>query len=461
MIPERASSAPLIPLEAPEPATGAEEKPSVQEWGLLKRLLFRFSFVYLVLYCFPFPLTVLPWARTLVKPYESLWDVIVPAVGWMAFRVEADNRHNGSGDTTYDWVLVFTYLVLAVLAAAVWTWLGRKRAEHSRLQDWLRVYVRFFLAIFMISYGAAKVIVSQFGASMLDELLQPIGQSSPMGLVWDFMGASTAYTMFTGAVEMLGGFLLAFRRTTVLGALVSAGAMSNVLMLNLCYDVPVKLFSAHLLLIAVFLLLPHLRRLGDLFLFNRRVERVEERPLSASPRSDRTARTARIARMARVAAVVSVFLFAAWSLYRSLQYNREYGDRMPKPPLHGIWMAEEVVVDGVARPPLLTDGTRWRYLIFAYPEFATLRLMDASSEKALQGFKLKLDEAKGRMTFTKYRDPKWRAAFSYRKPAPDVLEMQGTMDGQAIRARLRRMDERRFMLVSRGFHWVNEYPMNH
>jgi hypothetical protein len=87
--------------------------------------------------------------------------------------------------------------------------------------------------------------------------------------------------------------------------------------------------------------------------------------------------------------------------------------------------------------------------------------MDASSENAHQYFRLKLDEAKGRMTFKKYRDPKWRAVFSYRKPAPDILEMQGTMDGHAIHARLRRIDETKLMLVGRGFHWVSEYPMNH
>jgi hypothetical protein len=439
------------PLEAPEPETGAEAKPAVQEWGVMKRLLFRFSFAYLVLYCLPFPLTVFPYAEVLIKPYQWLWDRIVPMVAWMAFRIDTENRPNGSGDTSFDWMQVFTYLVVAVVATAVWTWLGRRR-EYSRLYGWLRVYVRFFLAIFMLLYGTSKAVKSQFAFPMLGELLQPIGESSPMGLVWDFMGASTAYTMFTGMAEMLGGFLLAFRRTTLLGALVSFGAMANVLMLNLCYDVPVKLFSAHLLLMSVFLMLPDLKRLADLFLFNRRVERVEERPLFASPRWER---------IAQVAGIAFVLLFAGWWLYRSRQDSKQYGDLMTRPPLYGIWRADEVVVDGIARPPLLTDGTRWRYLIFDYPELASLRLMDASSENARQYFKLKLDEAKGRMTFSKHRDPKWRAVFSYRKPALDVLEMQGTMEGHAIHARLRRIDETKFMLVGRGFHWVSEYPMNH
>lgn len=448
MISERVSAE---PLEAPRPEP-EQAKPAAAAWSPLKRLFFRFSFCYFVLYCFPFPLTVLPQGEILTKPYRAFMDPFVSMVGWMAFRIDSENRPSGSGDTTFDWMQAFTVLLLAVAATAVWTWLGRKQTAYPRLQAWLRTYVCFFLAIFMLSYGAAKAIKAQFVFPSLAELLQPIGESSPMGLVWDFMGASTAYTMFTGVAEMLGGFLLAFRRTRLLGAMVSAGAMLNVLMLNLCFDVPVKLFSAHLLLMAVFLMLPDLKRLADLFLFNRRVESAVERPLFASPRRNR---------VAQVAGIVFVLLFAGWSLYGSWKSSREYGDLMPRPPLYGIWVAEEMVVDGVARPPLLTDRTRWRYLVFDYPEFVSLRLMDASAENGRQGYKLKLDEEKRRMTFTKWRDAKWKAAFTYRKPAPGVLEVEGTMDGQKIRARLRRMDESRFMLVSRGFHWVNEYPINH
>ncbi len=426
-------------------------RPDAPEWSPLKRVLFRFSFVYLVLYCFPFPLNLIPHAEVLSKPWEALWNTIVSWTGWMAFHVEADNKHNGSGDTIYDYVLVLCYFVVAVLAAAVWTWLDRKRTEYPRLDDGLRFYVRLFLATSMITYGAAKAIKSQFVFPMLDELLQPIGSSSPMGLVWDFMGASTAYTMFTGMVEMLGGFLLAFRRTTLLGALVSIGAMANVLMLNLCYDVPVKLFSAHLLLMAAFLALPGLDRLADLFLLNRRVERMEERSLFADPRRNR---------VAHLTTVGLLVLFAGWSLYGSWQGSRQYGDLRPRPPLYGIWTAEEMVSDRVARPALLTDGTRWRYVIFDYPGMMSIRLMDASADKSRQFFKLALDEKKGTMTLTKYKEPKWRAVFAYRKSAAGALEMEGTLDGQKIRARLRRMDESKFQLVSRGFHWVNEYPYN-
>jgi hypothetical protein len=50
-------------------------------------------------------------------------------------------------------------------------------------------------------------------------------------------GSSIAYSMFTGVIEAVGGALLFNRRTTTLGALVSLGALSQVVALNLSYYV--------------------------------------------------------------------------------------------------------------------------------------------------------------------------------------------------------------------------------
>ena len=60
-----------------------------------------------------------------------------------------------------------------------------------------------------------------------------------------------------------------FRRTTTLSALVVVPVMLNVFLLNLCYDVPVKLMSFHLFLAGLFLALPDFRRLFDVLILNR------------------------------------------------------------------------------------------------------------------------------------------------------------------------------------------------
>src|SRR6202035_2551729 len=188
--------------------------PDAAAWSPAKRALFRFVFAYLVLYNFPFPLDYIPYVGMIASPYQELWNALVPWVGRHLFHADASVLPNGSGDTTYNYVQVFCFLAIASI---VWTIRDRKRAHYARLHEGLRIYVRFALAAAMISYGAGKVIKSQFPDPSLDRLLQPYGDASPMGLVWTFMGSSTAYTFFAGAAEMIGGLLLTVRRTTLLG----------------------------------------------------------------------------------------------------------------------------------------------------------------------------------------------------------------------------------------------------
>src|SRR3954454_4108817 len=105
-------------------------------WSPGKRVLFRFAFIYLVLYKFPFPLNATPWAREFIaKPYQDLWDWLRAPAGKHLLALNVTVRHGGSGDTTYNYVQILCFLILAVLATAVWTVLDRKRPEYNRLYE--------------------------------------------------------------------------------------------------------------------------------------------------------------------------------------------------------------------------------------------------------------------------------------------------------------------------------------
>lgn len=447
MISQR-SVAPLEPSELSDDAEVAQQEApasAVAQWGSAKRLLFRFVCAYFVLYNLPFPLEYIPFTDWLVGPYLELWQALVPRVGKHVFGVSITVVTNGSGDTTYDYVLTFCYAVLATVATLAWTLLDRKRGDYARLHEWLRIYVRFSLAAAMVSYGVIKVFPSQFPAPTLDRLLQPFGDASPMGLLWTFMGASKSYEIFSGAAEMLGGLLLIARRTTLLGALVSIGVMGNVVMLNFSYDVPVKLYSSHLLLMAVFLALPDLRRLANLFIFNRPVEPAEIRPLF------------RRVWLNRVALACGTLLLLGITGLALSQSAGAALDRGPNSsPFYGIWNVEELEVDGKARPPLLSDGSRWQRLIFDVPSRLAVQLMNQSRER----YGLNLDLQKKVFELSKREDPKWKSALSYKHAGPGLLALEGKFDGHQIRARLRRAEIPKFRLVDRGFHWINEYPFN-
>jgi hypothetical protein len=403
-------------------------------WKFATRVAFRFAFSYLVLYNFPFPLNMI-WDRAL--GYEAMWETIVKAVAKQFFGITIVIAIPGSGDTTYDYFKILCLFVVACVATLIWSILDRRRLEYARLYEWLRVYIRFSLACTMFLYGTAKIIPAQFVAPGLDRLLQSFGDASPMGLLWTFMGASTGYTIFTGAGEMLGGLLLTFRRTTLLGALVTIAVMSNVVALNFFYDVPVKLFSVHLLAMALFLVLPDAKRLAQTFFLHRPADVVQGKWL-------------------RIAGIVLRTALVVLVIVKGLQFSieaRTYNNA--RSPMRGIWNVDTLVIDGVNRPPLITDDTRWRRIVIDQPDVIAIYPMVGRRKR----FGLALDEKKGVLQLIKADDSKW--TFTIHRPVPTTMVMDGTFDGRNYHAILRKSDEdASFRLTTRGFHWINELPFN-
>jgi uncharacterized membrane protein YphA (DoxX/SURF4 family) len=448
---------PVPPVSA-APALAAVAAPATSSaWSLAHRIAFRFVFCYLLLYNLPFPLYLLPipGLGAVFTAYFKLWDAVVLWTGahvlHLAHPIQILRGKTGSGDTTYDYVKILCFAAFAALATLAWTLatLGRGKArEHQRLHEWLRIYVRYALGSILLSYGMSKVIKLQFPFPSQDRLLEPVGEASPMGLLWTFMGVSTPYTFFAGAMEVLGGVLLFFRRTVTLGALVTVAVMTNVFMLNMCYDVPVKQYSLHLLLMAVFLLVPDLGRLANVLLLNRPAE-----PASLAPPWS--------ARWARLAGLGLCVLYLGYLLFTEVQSGLQMASQMgpdatSKPPIYGSYEVEEFVRNGRTVPPLLTDASRWRRLTSLYPQMLSVRWMDDTSHR----YRPEYVPAKHSVALSPFEGKGRQGAFTYAFPDKDHVVLQGTLLADTLTVRLRRLETRQFRLVSRGFHWVSEYPFN-
>lgn len=432
-----------ISVEAP-PATPPAR------WGLARRIAFRFAFCYVTLYLLPFPVNQLPeWvpgAGTLLGWYDTLLHEVVRWVGKHALHVpyEITVFTNGSGDTTYDYLLVLCFAALAVVATLLWTVLDRRGSTHGSLHEALRVYVRYALAAILLSYGFDKVFKLQFPAPSPGKLVQPFGESSPMGLLWTFMGHSTAYTIWSGALEVLGGTLLLFRRTTTLGALVTAAVMANIVMLNFSYDVPVKLYSTHLLVLASFLLIPDVRRLADVFLLQRATQ-----PQSLTPPFP----TGRL----RYARLIAKSLFIGYTLFAivtsCLEALKAYGDHAPRIAMFGVYEVEEVAIAGDAT----SAGSRGWKRVGVTNTGLRITLNDGS----VRLFQSKDDPDKKTLSLSPWAEPAGKAVvLAYTQPDPWHATLEGELDGKAVRARLLKLDTSKYLLLTRGFHWIQEYPFN-
>ena len=353
---------------------------------------------------------------------------------------------SGSGDKTYDFVLSFCLLVLSIVATGIWSVLDRKRCNYVALSKWFRLFVRFAFAGQMLSYGMLKAIPIQMPFPYLTRLLEPFGNFSPMGVLWTSVGASPSYESFTGCAEILGGLLLMVPATALLGALLCLFDVIFIFVLNMTYDVPVKLFSFHLILMALFLLAPEFGRLLDFFVRNRAAAPSSQPPLFLTKRANSIALASQIA--------FAVFLLAM-NVYGARKAWDKWGGGQPKSPLYGIWSVDEVSVDGQVHPPLLSDTARFRRAVFDFPEMAVLQNMDDTL--AYYGAAINLKEKT--ITFTKRNDPKWKASFTFQRSPADQLSLDGTMDNHKTQMKLHLAD-RKFMLLTRGFHWIQEYPFN-
>lgn len=420
---------------------------SAQEWSFPARLAFRFGFCYFVLYIYP---TVLG-ARSSVQydqgnPVRWLWDHIVPWVGSHVLHLPGPFTpgFNGSGDQMYDYILWLCLLVTAAFLAVLWSLLDRRRKQYDNLYEWLRVLVRLTVAIAMINYGMGKLFRFQFPRLSLAKLVDTYGQSSPQGLLWAVMDYSRAYSFIGGVGETVGGMLLLVPRFTTLGTLITLGMMSNVMMLNLFYDVPRKILCAHLLLMCVFLLWPDIRRLFGFFVLRKSEQLAAPRPLFR----DRAFNKAAL--FFQLAIGIGVILYCAHHSYMTSERLAAQID----PSLRGIWNVDQFELDGALHPPLLTDTGRWKCVVFDHPDEFTVQLMDDTQQK----FFLQWNGEKSYGSLWGVEDHAKKGSLTVHYLQADRMVLEAQVAGHRATAQLRRADlsdPTKFLLTNRGFHWVD------
>jgi hypothetical protein len=167
----------------------------------------------------------------------------------------------GNGDTLDDWILLLTYGVLSAVICIIWSVLDRKRTAYTRLESGLQIGLRYYLAFVMFGYGIDKLFLLQMPYPSLAQLHTPLGEFTPMRLTWMHIGYSAPYQFMGGFLETLGGALILFRRTKVLGGVLLLSVLTQVVMLNYFYGVPVKIFSTLLLIMTIYILKDHLKAL--------------------------------------------------------------------------------------------------------------------------------------------------------------------------------------------------------
>jgi hypothetical protein len=281
----------------------------------------------------------------------------------------------------------------------------------------------------------------------LFKLVEPLRNFSPMGVLWTSVGASPAYEIFTGGAELMAGFLLIFARTATAGALIAMADMIQVFVLNMTYDVPVKLLSFHLIVMSLLFLAPNIPQLFNFFFRYRPAALTAPEPLFNSSRANRIAR---VALAALWLWMIGNYTYSDWDGWHL------YGPGAPQSALAGIWSVQQLTIEGQPQPLAVTNSDEWRRITFDLANWAHIEHMDDS----FTGYTAALDAQKQTLALTTGSNKNWRANFTYSRPTKDALVLDGTVNGHKQHIELKLMDMTQFTLTSRGFHWVQDYPFN-
>ncbi len=249
-------------------------------------------------------------------------------------------------------------LIIAVLGTIVWPLAIKRDVNYDNLLYWLRVILRYRLAIGVIAYGLIKIFPLQMPYPSLSNLHTNYGDFFPWKIYFNTIGVTQGYEVFLGLIEILAGSLLFFRRTVVFGAGIILAFTGNVFAANLGYDAGETVYSAYLAVIATFLFAYDAPRLFTLLITEKYTIAEQFKPVFAT----KNLRTVRV--VLRSAFVLFVLLLAS-------QTYANYADapyKLPKTPgvkgSYGFYNVKEFRLNNQVIPYSATDTARWQNVVF-------------------------------------------------------------------------------------------------
>ena len=445
-------------------------------WKGYQMISFRFVLIFFILFIICLDWSAIPILSYLYYygPLSAVLDSVISWVGKDLFDIPYiivspyDAEHN---DRTYVYLLYFTMTLAAILGTIVWSLLDRKRQNYNLLYYWLTTVVRYYLAFTMFLFALYKFFKMQFPDLGYYTLTEQVGDMSPMHLAWAFFGYSYGYNVFMGIAEC-AGLLLLFRRTTTFGALLTLGALANVIAVNYSFDVHAKMYPTALFFMALFLLVRDAKSILRFFFTGRAVS------LSLIKAPIYKKQWMRISKPVLKVLVVAYFLFI--HVKDNISY-KSYADEsmQAKSEYAGIYDIDSFVVnkDTLSHD----DPSRWQQVVigdrmveavrFKKDSIAHANVLVYNKELIVYGdltdLNSKTQEIYNELGLS---DSTWQnmdsilvarqfaSSVHFELSDPTSLELKGIINNDSvyITAKRRHMAIEDFRLMKRRFHWINE-----
>jgi hypothetical protein len=210
-----------------------------------------YQFVGLVIIFFPIQFAQLPFQQYFTNFIFGKWIAYL-AIHIMHLPITTITI---SSDSRAMYLLFFTLFICSIAIHIIGLFL--KKYNTTTLFILLQKMALYYLAFHFCSYGFDKIVKQQFYLPEPNILYTNIGSLHKDILYWSTIGTSSTYNVFLGIAEVLAGMMIIFRKTRLLGLVLAVGILINVVAVNFCFDINVKLFASFLLLISMIELLAY------------------------------------------------------------------------------------------------------------------------------------------------------------------------------------------------------------
>ncbi|MCD8742149.1 DoxX family protein [Mucilaginibacter roseus] len=319
-----------------------------RHWTLTERNVFRFVLIYFLLQALP--ISIGYWARLFSINWFSpdYQDIFNLTRFYPSFFGE---------DSFVNW------LVIAIIALAG-AFALKKRfekftdADYDRLYYWLRVIVRYRLAIAVIGYGIIKVWPLQAPFPSISNLNTSYGDFNNWKVFSLSLGVVPSYETFLGLFEVLAGLLLFFRRTASIGAIIILVFTGNVFISNLAYEGGEYVYSFYILSFALFVLAQDALRIHRLIALEQPTSPVHFKPHFAG----KLATVRVVSKILVVLLFVVIYGFKASDGYKNDPYQFPKSTGLSNSA--GFYNVREFRLNQKEHPYSATDPVRWRDVVF-------------------------------------------------------------------------------------------------
>ena len=400
-----------------------------------KKIAHRITIIFVGLFILtlPFSHDILP---NIGEYFHPFFAKLAKWVGDNIFHISTTYTHELLSDSTGLYIHTFNLLIISIIGGLIWGFFDKQQTYFAKIQTGFYVFISYYLSFYLLHYGFHKIFKTQFYLPEPNTLFTNVGEMTPDILYWTTLGSSYMYSVFTGFLEVIPAVLLWFKSTRLLGACIALGVLVNVFMINMGFDISVKIFSGFLCFLAALLVLPYLPNLYRFFVVNERTFPTKQPSLSSSTKA-----------AFLKSLVIGLILFEVLVPY--FKNNTFNDDKVARPHFHGAYEIQSFMVHGEILAPLVTDKRRWyRFFIHRQGYFIT-QAMDGQ----MQDYTLQYDLENQQLILRDYAQQKIILNYIY-SAQDSTFVLKGSFYNKPIEVHTKMIDKDKIPLLQPYFHWT-------